>query len=80
MGSAHGFAMFGPHRTIVTMSNTDLTYWGLAVADIATLNAATDIAGMPYAFLRLPLTAGNVVTTYGARNTCACASSPAAAP
>ena len=60
-----GFAEFAPNRTIVTMSNADLTYWGLPAADIATLNAATDIDGVPYSFVRLPLTANNVVTTYG---------------
>ena len=60
-----GFAMFGPNRTIVTMSNADLAYWGISAADIATLNAATDIANVPYTFVRLPLTANNVVTTYG---------------
>ena len=60
-----GFAMFGPHRTIVTMSNADLAYWGISTADIAVLNNATDIGGVPYSFVRLPLTANNVVTTYG---------------
>lgn len=60
-----GFAEFAPIRTIVTMSNADLSYWGLSAADIATLNAATDIDGVPYSFVRLPLTANNVVTTYG---------------
>ena len=60
-----GFAKFGPPRTIVTMSNADLTYWGLSSADITTLNRATDINNAPYTFVQLPLTARNVVTTYG---------------
>jgi agmatine deiminase len=60
-----GFAEFAPNRTVVTMSNADLAYWGLPPADIATLNAATDINGVAYNFVRLPLTANNVVTTYG---------------
>jgi agmatine deiminase len=60
-----GFAEFAPNRTIVTMSNADLAYWGLSAADIATLNAATDINGVAYNFVRLPLTANNVVTAYG---------------
>ena len=60
-----GFAMFGPGRTIVTMSNADLAYWGLSPADIATLTSATDIGGVPYSLMRLPLTAKDVVTTYG---------------
>ena len=60
-----GFAKFGPSGTIVTMSNTDLSYWGLSTSDINTLNRATDITNAPYSFVRLPLTARNVVTTYG---------------
>ena len=34
-------------------------------ADIAALKNATDINGVPYNFVLLPLTANNVVTTYG---------------
>ena len=60
-----GFAKFGPSGTIVTMSNADLNYWGLSAADINTLNCATDITNAPYSFVRLPLTARNVVTKYG---------------
>ena len=60
-----GFAKFGPPGTIVTMSNADLSYWGLSAADINTLNHATDITNAPYSFVWLPLTARNVVTTYG---------------
>ncbi len=60
-----GFAKFGPNRTIVTMSKTDLAYWGLPAADITSLYAVTDLAGTPYAFVTLPLTARNVVTTSG---------------
>jgi agmatine deiminase len=59
-----GFAMFAPNRKIVTMSAADLAYWGLSTADINTLYAATDIAGRPYSFVTLPLTARDVVTTY----------------
>lgn len=62
-----GFAKFGPNRTIVTMSSADLTYWGLPAADIAKLYQATDIKGAPYSFVQLPLTANDVVTTYGSR-------------
>ena len=60
-----GFMRFAPNRTIVTMSNADLTYWLLPAADIATLNAATDSNGTPYTFVRLPLTANDVRTTSG---------------
>lgn len=60
-----GFARFGATGTIVTMSDTDLAYWGLSAADIRTLNGATDINGKLYAKIRLPLTARDVVTTSG---------------
>lgn len=60
-----GFARFGPARTLVTMSSANLSYWGLSAADISTLTNATDIDGVPYALVQLPLTARNVVTTYG---------------
>jgi agmatine deiminase len=60
-----GFARFSHNRTIVTMSNASLNYWGLSNADITRLNAATDINGTPYNFVRLPLTANNVRTTDG---------------
>ncbi|MEM8956070.1 MAG: agmatine deiminase family protein, partial [Verrucomicrobiota bacterium] len=60
-----GFAVFGPDQKIVTMSRSDLTYWGLSSADINTLYAATDINGDAYTFHYLPLTQNNVITTYG---------------
>ena len=60
-----GFMRFAPNRTIVTMSNADLSYWKLPAADIVTLNAATDSHGVPYSFVRIPLTANNVSTTGG---------------
>ena len=61
-----GFMRFAPGRRLVTMSNADLGYWGLSAADIARLNASTDIAGVPFTFVRLPLTAADVRTTAGA--------------
>jgi agmatine deiminase len=60
-----GFARFARDNTIVTMNTADLRYWGLSNADITRLNAATDINGTPYHFVRLPLTANNVRTTSG---------------
>jgi agmatine deiminase len=61
-----GFARFAPGGVLVTMADADLAYWGLSAADIATLGAAVDAAGVPFARLDLPLTANDVVTTYGA--------------
>lgn len=60
-----GFARFGPAGTIVTMSQASLAYWLVPAADITTLYNATDINNVPYNFVQLPLTANNVVTTYG---------------
>jgi len=60
-----GFARFAPNRTLVTMSNADLAYWGISAADIAALTSASDIDGIAYSLVRLPLTANDVTTTYG---------------
>ena len=60
-----GFAKFLNDSVMVTMSNADLTYWGLIPADIAILNNATNANNAPYSFVNLPLTTNDVVTTYG---------------
>ena len=60
-----GFARFGTPDTIMTMSRSDLSYWGLSTADIDRLYRATDIDNAPYRFVQLPLTARDVVTSYG---------------
>ena len=60
-----GFVKFLNMDTIVTMSNSDLTYWGLSIQDIVTLNSATNVNGSPYFFITLPLTQNNVTTTWG---------------
>ncbi len=60
-----GFMRFAPGRRLVTMSQADLTAWGLSAADITRLNAATDSTGTAYSFVRLPLTAADVRTTSG---------------
>jgi agmatine deiminase len=60
-----GFARFGPNGTIVTMSAANLAYWGISPADINTLYSAKNLRNAPYSFVQLPLTANNVVTTYG---------------
>lgn len=60
-----GFARFGDERTLVTMSATDLGYWGISSKDINTLYAASNASGTRYNLVKLPLTAKNVVTTYG---------------
>jgi agmatine deiminase len=47
------------------MDSLDLIYWEVPPSDISTLYNAKDIKGNPYNFLYLPLTANNVVTTWG---------------
>ena len=60
-----GFARFGNSSTIVTMENDDLLYFDVLQSDIDKLYTATNKDGVPYNFLKLPLTQNNVVTTYG---------------
>lgn len=60
-----GFARFATPDTIVTMDAPDLLYWALSPADIAILYAASDANGAPYQRVNLPLTAHNVITSYG---------------
>ncbi|SFL04627.1 agmatine deiminase family protein [Lysobacter sp. cf310] len=60
-----GFARFGTPDTLVTMSRSDLREWGLSAADVDRLYRASDIDNAPYRFVQLPLTARNVVTSYG---------------
>jgi len=60
-----GFARFNDSSTIVTMDSLDLIYWEVPPDDISILYNAQDINGNPYNFLYLPLTANNVVTTWG---------------
>ncbi|QQP94425.1 agmatine deiminase family protein [Lysobacter enzymogenes] len=60
-----GFARFGLPDTLVTMSRADLRSWGLSSADIERVHTASDVDGKPYKLVQLPLTANDVVTTYG---------------
>ena len=60
-----GFAKFANDSTLVTMSNADLTYWGLSSTDIATLYAASNVNNVQYNKVYVPLTQNNVITTYG---------------
>ena len=60
-----GFAKFANDSTLVTMSNSDLLYWGLSSTDIATRNTASNVSGTAYNKVYVPLTQNNVVTTFG---------------
>lgn len=58
-------ARFGEDNTIVTMTRDDLLESELSEKDIHTLYSAKNRDGKPYAYVALPLTKNNVVTTYG---------------
>lgn len=60
-----GFAMFANASTIVTMDSLSLNYWYLSASDITKLYSATNINGVHYNYVYLPLTQNNVVTAYG---------------
>lgn len=60
-----GFARFGNANTIVTMLRPDLLDFDVLSSDVDRLYAATNKEGQAYQFVYLPLTANNVVTTYG---------------
>jgi len=60
-----GFARFHDASTIVTMESSDLIYWEVPTTDIDILYNAQNIDGEPYNYVYLPLSANNVVTTWG---------------
>jgi agmatine deiminase len=60
-----GFAKFLNNDTLVTMSNADLTSWGMTASDITILNNASNSSNVIYTKVYVPLTQNNVITTYG---------------
>lgn len=60
-----GFVKFANDSTIVTMSATNLVYWQVTLAEVATINNAVNVDGEQYYTVRLPLTVNDVVTTHG---------------
>jgi agmatine deiminase len=60
-----GFARFGNNSTIVTMNESDLLEWQVKQTDINKLYNAKNKDGVPYTFLKVPLTKFNVKTTNG---------------
>ncbi len=62
-----GFARFGNATTIVTMEQNDLLDYDVKQSDINKLLSAKNKNGVAYAFLKLPLTKNNVVTTNGTK-------------
>jgi agmatine deiminase len=59
-----GFARFANQTTLVTMAQKDLQEWDVTQTDIDRLYASRNKNGNAYAFVKLPLTQNNVVTTY----------------
>lgn len=60
-----GFARFGNSTTIVTMEQADLLAFDVKQSDIDKLYAAKNKNGVPYTFIKVPLTKNNVKTTDG---------------
>lgn len=60
-----GFARFANSSTIITMNENDLLDWQVPQNDINTLYKAKNKKGIPYKFIKLPLTQKDVVTEYG---------------
>lgn len=60
-----GFAKFANSTTLVTMNNSDLLYWEVPQSDINKLYAAKNKNNVVYNKVYVPLTANNVITTYG---------------
>ena len=60
-----GFVKFANSTTMLTLSDTDLEYWGIIPADIAIIQNAKDINNNAYTRVNIPLTQNNVTTAYG---------------
>lgn len=60
-----GFAKFFDDKTMVTMNQSDLSYWGASTSDITKLYNASNVENIPYKKVYLPLTKNNVRTTNG---------------
>ena len=60
-----GFAKFANSTTLVTMNNSNLLYWEVPQSDINKLYAAKNKNNVVYNKVYVPLTANNVITTYG---------------
>lgn len=58
-----GFAKFVNDSILVTLSNTDLAYWGASPGDVAILNNASNVSNTVYTKVLLPLTQNDVSTT-----------------
>jgi agmatine deiminase len=60
-----GFFKFIDSHSFITMSDTDLAYWGIVPSDIAVINNASNTNNIQYTKTILPLTQNDVTTAYG---------------
>lgn len=60
-----GFFKFIDNHSFITMSDTDLAYWGITPSDIAVINNASNANNVQYTKTILPLTQNDVTTAYG---------------
>lgn len=60
-----GFAKFASGNKLVTMSQSDLLYWGVPQSDINKLYAASNVNNVTYTKVYLPLTKNDVKKTNG---------------
>lgn len=60
-----GFVKFANTTTMLTLSDADLTYWGLIPADITAIHFAKNKNDIPYTLVTIPLTQNDVTTAYG---------------
>lgn len=64
-GHIDGFARFGQHNTLFTMSEEDLSYWGVTAKDQEMLLNLKNASGQAFSIVNLPLTANNVFNRKG---------------
>jgi agmatine deiminase len=64
-GHIDGFARFGLNNTLFTMSEEDLSYWGVTAKDQEILKNLKNVSGQAFSIVNLPLTANNVFNKKG---------------
>lgn len=60
-----GFVKFVGNHTLVTMNDADLAYWYVSATDRNIIDQASNLEGVPYTRVELPLTQYPVQTTWG---------------
>jgi agmatine deiminase len=60
-----GFVKFANSTTMLTLSDTDLEYWGIIPADVEIIQNVKDKNNNAYTRVNIPLTQNDVTTAYG---------------